>query len=57
MMEYVWDYAFHEELRCDPSEFNMICTDTYDANPINRIKMTEIAFENFKVAGFYVSIA
>jgi len=57
MMEYVWNYAFHEELRCDPAEFNVIVTDTCDANHLNRLKMTEIAFEVFRVSGFYISIS
>ena len=56
-MEHIWDYAFHEEMRCDCTEFNVIVTDSPDANRLNRQKMTEIAFEYFKVAGFYISIS
>lgn len=53
-MEYIWEHTFKEELRCDPMDFNIMLTDSYDNNPMNRLKMTEIMFESFKVRGFYV---
>jgi len=56
-MEWIWNHTFSEELRSDPSDFNVLLTDTFDSNPMNRLKMTEIMFETFRVKGFYVQIA
>lgn len=29
-MEHVWEHGFKEELRCDPSDFNVLMTDTFN---------------------------
>lgn len=55
-MNKVWEYAFNNELRCDPSEHNVLLTEAPGNPKANREKMTEIMFEQFQVNGLYVAI-
>lgn len=49
MMEHVWDYGFHNELRLDPSDYNLLVTDSFDNPKFHREKMVEVMFERFRV--------
>jgi len=55
-MNKVWEYAFNNELRCDPSEHNILLTEAPGNPKANREKMTEIMFEQFSCNGLYVAI-
>lgn len=55
-MEKIWQYCFTQELRIDPSEYNVLLTEA-PLNPLkNREKITEIMFGNFNVQGMYIAI-
>jgi len=55
-MEKVWEYCFSNELRCDPSEHNVMLTEAPMNPKANREKMTSLMFETFQVQGLYVAI-
>ena len=55
-MEKVWNHAFHNELRVDPREHSVLCTDAPMNPKTNREKMCEIMFETFSVPHFYVQL-
>ena len=55
-MQKVWEYAFTNELRVDPSEHKVLLTEAPSNPKANREKMTTIMFETFQVAGLYVAI-
>jgi len=55
-MTKVWEYAFSNELRVDPSEHKVLLTEAPSNPKANREKMTTIMFETFQVAGLYVAI-
>jgi len=55
-MEKVWEYAFSNELRVDPSEHKCLLTEAPRNPKANREKMTQLMFETFQVQGLYVAI-
>jgi len=55
-MEKVWEYAFSNELRVDPSEHKCLLTEAPKNPKANREKMTQLMFETFQVQGLYVAI-
>ncbi|KAI7741923.1 hypothetical protein M8C21_024302 [Ambrosia artemisiifolia] len=55
-MGHVWDHAFYNELKVDPSECNILLTDP-PLNPSrNREKMVETMFEKYNFAGVFIQI-
>lgn len=55
-MEKIWEYTFSNELRVDPSEYNVFLTEAPQNPKLNREKMTQLMFETFRVNGIYVAI-
>jgi actin-related protein len=55
-MEKVWEYCFNNELRCDPSEHNVLLTEAPGNPKANREKMIELMFSTFQVNGAFIAI-
>lgn len=55
-MQKIWQYAFDNEFRVDPTEHNIMMTEAPGNPRANREKMCEIMFETFNTKGFYVAI-
>lgn len=53
-METIWNYAFSQKLRVDPSEQSILLTESPTNPKPNREKMVEIMFEKFKTPSVYV---
>ena len=53
-MELVLDHTFSSQLRVDPKEFQVLMAEPPLVPKANREKMTQIMFEKFGVAGFYL---
>lgn len=56
LMNKVWEYAFANELRVDPSEHNVLLTEAPLNPKQNREKMCEVMFETHGVQGVYIAI-
>ena len=54
-MEKVWNHMFYNELRVEPSEYQVLVTDPILNPKCNREKMMSMMFEDFNVQSFYVS--
>ncbi|KAL0761541.1 hypothetical protein Bca101_077691 [Brassica carinata] len=55
-MEHVWDHAFYNELKINPSDCKILLTDP-PLNPSkNREKMIETMFEKYNYAGVFIQI-
>lgn len=55
-MELIWNHCFTNELRCKPSEHNVLLTEAPLNPKNNREKMCEIMFDTFNVKGLYIGI-
>jgi len=55
-MNRVWEYAFANELRVDPTEIGVMLTEAPNNPKENREKMVELMFENHQVLRCYVAI-
>jgi len=55
-MEKIWEHTFTNELRCVPSEHNVMLTEAPLNPKVNREKMTQIMFDTFGVQGLYIAI-
>ena len=55
-MEKIWEHCFSNELRVDPSEYNVFLTEAPKNPKENREKMIQIMFETFEITGMYVAI-
>ena len=55
-MTHVWYHCFESELKVDPSQHNVLVTESFYNHKKNREKMTEIFFEHYGVQGFYAAI-
>ena len=55
-MAKVWEHAFTNEMRTDPSEHNVLLTEAPGNPRANREKMVELMFDTFQVQGLYVAI-
>ena len=53
-MEKLWNHIFTNELRLNPSDYPVICTDSPSYAIENREKMAQIMFETFNVPAFHV---
>lgn len=54
-MEQIWHAAFRDNLRVDPTEHPLICTEPAWNTPEKREKMVELAFEKFDFPAFYLA--
>ncbi|KAK9462463.1 actin family [Lipomyces oligophaga] len=55
-MGYLWDYAFYERMKIDPTGRKVLLTEP-PMNPIsNREKMVDTMFEKYNFGGVYVAI-
>ena len=54
-MEKLWNHLFTNELRVNPSERPVICTDSPLSTKEQREKMGQIMFETFNVPSFYIT--
>ena len=55
-MEKIWDHCFTNELRCQPSDHNVMLTEAPMNPKENREKMAELMFGTFTVKGLYIAI-
>ena len=54
-MEKIWNYLFTTELKVDPSEHEVMITESSINPKPKREKMAQILFETFNVPGLYIS--
>lgn len=54
VMEKIWHHTFYNELQVDPQEHPALITDCPENPTENKLKATEIFFENFNVPSFYI---
>ncbi|VEU21949.1 DEKNAAE102925 [Brettanomyces naardenensis] len=55
-MEHLWDYAFYDRMKLDPTDRKILLTEP-PMNPLkNREKMCDVMFEKYKFGGVYVAI-
>ncbi|KAI8143573.1 actin family [Fennellomyces sp. T-0311] len=54
-LEQIWNTAFREMLRVDPTEHPLLCTEPAWNTTENREKMVELAFEKFSFPAFYLA--
>ena len=55
-MEKIWEHCFSNELRCTPSDHNVMLTEAPMNPKENREKMAEIMFGTFQTKGLYIAI-
>ena len=54
-MEIIWSHIFTNELKVDPTEYNVMLTQTPMNPKENNEKMAQIMFEKFNVPGLYLA--
>eukprot|EP01084_Bolivina_argentea_P234574 394914_1 len=54
-MEKIWCHTFYNELRIQPEEHCVLCTDSPSNSKSSRKQMTQIMFESFNVPAFYIA--
>lgn len=54
-MENIWGYMFSEELKVDPTEYNVILTQPIMNSKDEKEKMAQIMFESFNVPSLYLA--
>ncbi|ORD97409.1 ACT [Hepatospora eriocheir] len=55
-MTKIWSHCFYNELRVDPKDSYVLCTEAPLNPSINRIKMCQTMFDEFEVGAWYVQI-
>ena len=55
ILKKIWDYIFKEELKVDPSEYNIIFTQPLMSSKNEKEKIAEIMFENFNAPSLYLA--
>lgn len=55
-MEKIWHHTFYNELRVDPAEHPVLCTEPPHNVRCNRERMAQVMFETFSVPSFYVGV-
>lgn len=50
----IWSHCFHNELRIDSQDYNVMLTEAPKTPKTAREEMCKIMFEQFNVRGFYV---